>query len=114
MLYFLLTQTKARHQGEGNLTLARFPFIINNQIDNNNIAKKKKSSIVSSPNTSTLPIKILQGERNLTHVSFTCGTHTRKLPTTTLHAKRNVLRVIFLFNTNQQIVMVILYCEDSY
>lgn len=37
-MYFLLTQTEAHCQGEGNLTRVIFPSIINNQIDSNNIA----------------------------------------------------------------------------
>jgi len=58
MLYFLLTQTKAHCQGEGNLTRARFPSIINKQIDKNNIVDQNKSSTTSSPKTSTFPITL--------------------------------------------------------
>ena len=68
MLYFLLTQTQAHCQGEGNLTRARFPSIINNQIDNKNIVEQKKSSTTSSPNTSTFPH--CQCEENLTRARF--------------------------------------------
>ena len=106
MLYLLLTQTQAHRQGEGNLTRARFPSITNNQIDNNNIAKQKKSSIVSSPNTNIFPITTLQGERNLKSVSFTCSTNTSILPTTTLHAKRNLVHAIFRFNTTTSTLLV--------
>lgn len=75
---------------------------MNNSFDNNKIVEKNKSKIASSPNTGKFPIKTLQGEINLMHVSFTCSTNTSILPTIILPAKRSWVHVMFLLTQTQE------------